>query len=174
MVTDLGQTKVTSLPINRGFSTDFGYLGGAEDHYTNENGGCGNCGAHVDLWRDHRPAMGENGTGYSSHAWNDEAVRLIKSHTGDANPWFMYLALQCAHAPNEPDYFANLYSTGSHTQDYIDYNGMISAVDSTVGNVTSVLKSTNQWNNTLLVFTSDVSYASERYVMLARQAYCMT
>jgi arylsulfatase A-like enzyme len=151
----LGQTKAASLPINRGFNTDFGYLGGAEDHYTNENGGCGSCGKHVDLWRDHGPATGENGTGYSAHVWNDEAVRLIKGHAGDAKPWFMYLALQCAHAPNEPDYFANLYSNTSHTQDYIDYNGMISAVDSTVGNVTSVLKGTRQWNNTLLVFTSD-------------------
>ena len=67
----------------------------------------------------------------------------------------MYLALQCAHAPNEPDVFAGLYSSDQHSEDYIDYNGMISAVDSTVGNVTSALKATNQWKNTLLVFTSD-------------------
>jgi arylsulfatase B len=151
----LGQTKTTSLPINRGFDTDFSYLGGAEDHYTNENGGCGKCGKHVDLWRDHAPARGENGTGYTAFAWNNEAVKIIRGHEGDSNPWFMYLALQCAHAPNEPDVFAGLYSSDQHSEDYIDYNGMISAVDSTVGNVTSALKATNQWKNTLLVFTSD-------------------
>ena len=160
----LGQTKTTSLPINRGFDTDFSYLGGAEDHYTNENGGCGNCGKHVDLWRDHGPARGENGTGYTAFAWNNEAVKIIRGHAGDTNPWFMYLALQCAHAPNEPDVFAGLYSSDQHSEDYIDYNGMISAVDSTVGNVTSALKATQQWDNTLLVFTSDNGGPSGRSV----------
>ena len=118
----------------------------------------------MDLWRDHGPARGENGTGYTAFAWNNEATKIIRGHAGDSKPWFMYLALQCAHAPTDPDVFAGLYSSDQHSEDYIDYNGMISAVDSTVGNVTSALKATNQWDNTLLVFTSDNGGPSGRSV----------
>eukprot|EP00051_Salpingoeca_urceolata_P006975 m.92254 g.92254 ORF g.92254 m.92254 type:complete len:519 (-) comp15063_c0_seq2:211-1767(-) len=150
----LGQAKQESIPINRGFDTDFGYLGGAEDHYTNKNGGCGNCGSHVDLWRNHGPAVGESDKGFMAYKYNAEAIKIIKSHD-QSSPLFMYLAAQCAHAPNQPDAFANLYSSSNYTQDFIDYNGMISAVDSIVGNVTAALKETGMWENTLFLFTSD-------------------
>lgn len=152
----LGQIHNGSIPASRGFDSSYGYLGGAEDHYLNTNGGCGNCGQKPDLWRTNGPAIGENNTGFMAYKYNTEALKLINEHAAEpGSKMFMYLALQCAHAPNEPDTFANLYSSSKYTEDYINYNGMISAVDSVVGNVSDTLKSTGLWESTLLIFTSD-------------------
>ena len=148
----LGQHHPGQLPINRGFDHHFGYLGGAEDHYTNENGGCGECGKKTDLWRDRGPATGEAGGEFAAYKYDREALRVISTHDG-ATPLFMYYALQCAHAPNEPDAYYALYA--DRTEEFANYNGMISAVDSAVGNVTDALKANGMWENSLIVFTSD-------------------
>ena len=78
----LGQHHPGQLPINRGFDHHFGYLGGAEDHYTNENGGCGECGKKTDLWRDRGPATGEAGGEFAAYKYDREALRVISTHDG--------------------------------------------------------------------------------------------
>ena len=105
----LGQHHPGQLPINRGFDHHFGYLGGAEDHYDNTNPGCGEntCGKKTDLWRDRGPATGEAGGEFAAYKYDREAVRIISTHDG-ATPLFIYYALQCAHAPNEPDHETNI------------------------------------------------------------------
>lgn len=50
-----------------------GFLGGGEDHYTQR------VKAGVDLWNDHAPAYGMNGT-YSCYLYSDRAVALIEDH----------------------------------------------------------------------------------------------
>eukprot|EP00037_Helgoeca_nana_P013660 m.125968 g.125968 ORF g.125968 m.125968 type:complete len:523 (+) comp22161_c0_seq1:3-1571(+) len=152
----LGQNHNGSTPTGRGFSTSIGYLGGAEDHYLDTNAGCGHCGAKVDLWRDYEPAHGENGTLFSAYRYNREALAIIDNHDPAGPPLFTYLALQCAHAPNQADAYANLYpASASYTTAYANYNGMISAIDDVVKNVTDALKTKGLWENTLFVFTSD-------------------
>lgn len=93
------------LPVNRGFDHSFGYLSGAEDHVdqtveANEKGPCADptltpynrsCaeakrgGGCVDLWRDHGPAHGENGT-YNAYAFTQEAERRIAEHAALGTP----------------------------------------------------------------------------------------
>ena len=148
-----GSATHRATPFGRGFDTSFGYIGGEEDHYLNTNPGCGGCGQHVDLWRNDKPAYGENNTKYSAQLYADEAVSIIKAHDV-TTPLFMYLAAQSAHAPNEPDKYANLYSA-DYTKEYVDYNGMISAVDDIAKNVTAALRETGMWDNTLILFSSD-------------------
>ena len=41
------------------------------------------------------------------------------------------------------------------TEEFANYNGMISAVDSAVGNVTAALKANGMWARSRIVFTSD-------------------
>ena len=88
----LGSRSVAHLPINRGFDQHFGFLGGGEDHYTQVSGEDPVVGDLVDLWRDHAPAFGENGT-FSGELYAREAARVIRDHAaahlapgGDSDP----------------------------------------------------------------------------------------
>ena len=127
----LGQARTAQVPASRGFDTSLAYLGGSEDHYTNTNGGCGGCGLKTDLYLNHAPAFGRNGTEFSAYLWTQHTIDLIMSHD-TSSPLFVYHAAQCAHAPNEPDKFGELYSNATYTSAFIDYNGMASALDSAV------------------------------------------
>jgi arylsulfatase A-like enzyme len=109
----LGARSEDHLPINRGFDQHFGFLGGGEDHNTQVSGEDPVVGKLVDLWRDHGPAYGENGT-FSGVLYAAEAVRVIKKHAvlypedgNSSRPLFMYLAWHLVHSPLEapPRYF---------------------------------------------------------------------
>ena len=54
-------------------------------------GGC------IDLWRDERPAHGENGT-YNDYIFTAEAERIISTHP-KTKPLFIYQAFQNVHGP---------------------------------------------------------------------------
>ena len=77
----IGAYSLANLPINRGFDRHFGFLGGGEDHMTQRAQGV------ADLWRDHAPAYGENGTKYSCDLYGDEVVDVVTKHKEPAtNP----------------------------------------------------------------------------------------
>ena len=102
------------LPVERGFNASFGFLGGGEDHIS-QNGMLMEWGCHgTDLWSSHQPAIGQNGT-YSGYIYNDAAVDIIKRHIDvDTNPLFIYLATQTMHAPLEvPTRWSDLYPNTS-------------------------------------------------------------
>ena len=98
----LGARSVAHLPINRGFDEHFGFLGGGEDHFTQVSGEDPLVPGLIDLWRNHGPAYGENGT-FSGYLYAAEAERVIERHAA-ANasvPLFMYLAWHLVHSPLE-------------------------------------------------------------------------
>ena len=90
-----GARSVKNLPINRGFDSHFGFLKGGEDHLTQTISDCGSdvVGApgHSwvgrDLWRNHGPAWGENGT-FSTLLYGPEAVKIVMAHK-TSSPLFM-------------------------------------------------------------------------------------
>ena len=63
--------------VNRGFTSSFGYLSGAEDHFDDTRSG------NVDLWRSSDPAYGENGTvgalDYNTYKFTAEALDIIRT-----------------------------------------------------------------------------------------------
>ena len=62
----------------------------------------------VDLWRDDRPAHGENGT-YNGYGFSSEAIKIIESHD-PTSPLFIYAAWQEVHGPYEvPSKFRELF-----------------------------------------------------------------
>eukprot|EP00039_Didymoeca_costata_P026999 m.17182 g.17182 ORF g.17182 m.17182 type:complete len:590 (+) comp5927_c0_seq2:58-1827(+) len=139
-------------PVGRGYDTSLGYLGGGEDHYTQQSTEFGCDG--VDLYQSVAPAYGLNGT-YAAYTYNNEAVRIATQHNL-SDPLFMYVALQCMHAPQEvPEKYSNMYNSNVYSDDYAIMNGMATIADEVLGNVTSVFKARGMWENTLLIYTSD-------------------
>ena len=156
----LGSRSVAHLPINRGFDQHFGFLGGGEDHFTQVSGEDPVVGPLVDLWRDHGPAFGENGT-FSGYLYSAEAERVIERHvaahpegTSDSKPLFMYLAWHLVHSPLEvPAQYLDPRCADSKNRQL--YHGMATALDEGIGNVTRALRKHGMYNNTLIVFASD-------------------
>ena len=143
----LGLAKQSFTPVGRGFNTSLGYLGGAEEHYHHTAGG------GVDLWASNRSAVGYDGI-YSANLYTDHAADLIASHPKDRG-MFMYVAFSVTHEPIEaPDVYVDKYPETIPNCRRI-YNGMASAVDDAVKNITAALHSSGLWESTLVIWSSD-------------------
>ena len=69
---------------------------------------------------------------------------------------------QDAHGKDETlPRWSSLYSSSTYTTGFAVYNGMASAIDSLVANLTATLESKGMWQHTLLVFSSDNGGPSE-------------
>eukprot|EP01043_Picozoa_sp_COSAG02_P022267 COSAG02_NODE_1153_length_14196_cov_3.626658_2_plen_176_part_00 len=124
------------MPTGRGFDTFFGYLGGMQDHFTQELGSMIKCRSVVDLTSDARPAHGDNGT-YSGWMYNAKAVAVANEAP---EPFFLNYWLQNTHAPFEvPLQYSDLYKFPGNKKLEV-FNGMVSVVDEAVGNLTAALK----------------------------------
>ena len=141
------------LPVERGFNTSMGYLGGGEDHYTQAGmimeWGC----TGTDLWLD-RAGARCNGT-YGGFLYNDAAVQIIEEHPEpEVNPLFIYLATQTMHAPVEvPSHYSDMYA--AYTKTYAVSNGMVTVTDEILRNVTAALTKRGMWARTLIIHLSD-------------------
>eukprot|EP00483_Globobulimina_turgida_P010717 UN10738 len=156
-----GMSNAAYLPVSRGFDTSFGYLGGAEDHYSHKQG------AGIDFWNSTKPAEDYGGV-YGDLLYNEIVVNTIKNHAGKypKDPIFVYYAMQVVHDPQEaPQEFVDLYPqnmsecyTSSCNRRKMD--AMASVMDSAMKNLTTVLKSTGMWDQTLLLWSADNGGAS--------------
>eukprot|EP00656_Telonema_subtile_P004067 TRINITY_DN11848_c0_g1_i2.p1 TRINITY_DN11848_c0_g1~~TRINITY_DN11848_c0_g1_i2.p1 ORF type:complete len:229 (+),score=41.00 TRINITY_DN11848_c0_g1_i2:116-802(+) len=77
-----GMSHSNQLPINRGFNSSLAMLSGAADHFTNTRDG------QVDMWLDHLPAHGLNGT-YSLYRYTKHATDAIQAHDAK-QPLFLW------------------------------------------------------------------------------------
>lgn len=150
----LGARSIAHLPVNRGFDHHFGFLGGGEDHFTQVSGEDPVVGDLIDLWRDHGPAFGENGT-FSGYLYSREAERVIYAHAADdSRPLFMYLAWHLVHSPLEvPTHYFDPRCADNLQRQL--YHGMTTALDEGVGNVTRALRDTGMFDNALIIFYAD-------------------
>jgi arylsulfatase B len=166
----LGYYKRRFLPTSRGFMTWLGYLSGAEDHFTQATGDmCIASGRVVgtDLWADYgngsQPAGGDNALGsngtYSGYIYSRRAVEVITEHGVHYNeggtPLFLYLALHNIHGPDEvtPEFLAQYDPEIWPARRTID--AMVSAVDSTLANVSAALTRSGMEEDTLTIVVSD-------------------
>jgi len=148
----LGYQTMDHLPVNRGFKTHVGYLGGSEGYSYGSGSPDPTKGTH-DMWHDLAP-----GTDvvpkifYSANFYAERATEIIESHDVK-DPFFMYYAIQNVHSPYQlpPSWETKDFpEMWDHT-----YANMLAMLDMAVGNVTDALKRSGLWQNTLIVFTAD-------------------
>ena len=137
------------LPVNRGFDTSSGFLGGGENHMT-EQAGCANV---VDFWKNKAPDT-RNGT-YDAYVYRDDLTVIIKQHD-TSKPFFLYLPLHNVHSPFQaPQEWIDLYPEGSTCDFRRTYQAMVSVADNVTGHVVQLMKERKMWDNTLMVVSAD-------------------
>lgn len=135
-------------PHDRGFQEAFYHRGGGvnqtPDYWNN------------DYFDDtyFRNGIPEKVKGYCTNVWFDEAIDYIDKTKGE--PFFLYLAPNAAHSPfNVPEKYAEMYADAPLTDTQKRFYGMISNIDGNFGKLVSYLKDSGQFDNTLLIFSTD-------------------
>jgi len=136
-------------PLQRGFDEFYGFLGhGAHDYFdlSCEEGTEHNC-----IYRNNEIV---NDEGYLTDVLADEASNFIKKHAGGPNPFFLYLPFNAVHWPLQaPEVDIAKFNTGNSDRDIM--LGMLYRMDEAVNKVYQTLKSTGEYENTLLFYFSD-------------------
>jgi len=151
----LGYATTEHLPINRGYDSHVGYLGGSEDYYQATKN-------QHDFWHDDHPGSDIVGdVHYSTNFYTREAVKIIRQHDA-SHPLFIDLRYQGVHGPyEEPPIWEQIPNTTENQQkcgpqySLHTMQSMVKVVDDGIGNVTAALKEKQMWDNTLIIFTSD-------------------
>ncbi|WP_344789174.1 sulfatase-like hydrolase/transferase [Postechiella marina] len=149
-------------PNNRGFNDFYGFLGGGHSYFPEkyradyikqkENG-------KKNIWSYLHP-LEHNGkqvheTAYITDALSREASRFIIDASKKEDPFFLYLSYNAPHTPLEAKeedlkLFKDIKDKKRST-----YAAMVYAVDRGVKTIIEDLKTTGQYENTLIVFFSD-------------------
>eukprot|EP01084_Bolivina_argentea_P102820 184186_1 len=161
----LGFYKWPYTPTFRGYKSYYGYYTGGEDYFTHKAGG----------YYDFRNDMGINCGGncsqvavnayqnYSANLFSDRAIEVIVNHSTHSDtkdtPLFLYLAYQSVHAPGEvPSYWVEPYTKTIPDKKRRNFAGMVSVMDSGIGNITATLKKygfLGNDGNTIVIFSAD-------------------
>ena len=144
----LGFCNKKYLPTSRGFDHHFGFWLGSQDYYNHLRGGGYDLRSDLDVVR-------TNNKTYSAKLYGKKAAKIISSHRKSKDPLFMYLAFQSVHGPLQvPKEYKALYSQVKN-ETRRTYLGMVTAMDTAVGQVVAALKKNDMANNTVIVFLSD-------------------
>ncbi len=123
--------------------------------------GGGGIGQTPDLWNNNyfndtyfRNGIPEKFEGYCTDVWFNEAKDFISKN--NSAPFFVYLATNAAHHPfNVPEEYAKMYEN-TELMDYQKrFYGMITNIDDNFGKLIEYLKKKGEYDNTIIVFTTD-------------------
>lgn len=135
-------------PIDRGFDTWWGFLGGGR-HYT----------ARKRLNRATEIVSNYDSNPTVTHLTDDiarESIRFIESRQGKKEPFFLFVSFNAPHTPHEPlpeDLQVMLAKTSDKKR--AKYGAMILGVDRAVGNILKALDRSGYRENTIVAFLSD-------------------
>ena len=144
-----------NLPNQRGFDTFKGWLGDMMDDYWKHR-------RHgINYMRDNAKII--DPTGHATDLFTHWAVEYVLDHakakqSGTVRPFFMYLAYNAPHFPVQPP--ANWLKRVQQREPGLapkraELVAFIEHLDDGIGKVIAALKATGQYDNTLIVFTSD-------------------
>jgi len=130
-------------PLNNGFDYYFGYNHWASQFYNSTL-----------VWRnfDHAGIQG----GYNTDVFTDEAINFMNRQIDAENPFFVQLHYHAVHdslEPRAPDKYFNHFDSDSY--DLNNFYAHVYGVDYNVNRMVEFLKEKGQYENTLIVFTSD-------------------
>ena len=135
-------------PERRGFMETFGFLGGGH-HYLNWK---------VETKKEYNIPIERNGqpvevTNHLTIAFGDEGAAFVRRH--QAQPWFLYLAFNAPHSPQEPtpERLARFSSIANPKRRA--YAAQVSLMDDAIGQVLTTLRESGQAQRTLVFFFSD-------------------
>ncbi len=145
----LGYCNETCTPEGRGYDKFYGFYNGGLDHYShNFMGG-------FDWYRDTKPeweTRGRHTTDLLKHAAIQE-IENFDLKTG--NKMFMLLSWAAPHGPIQaPEICRDIYSL-SIPEPRRTYLGMITCMDSAIGEIIAALQMKNMWDDTVFIFESD-------------------
>lgn len=145
----LGYCQEACLPTNRGFDTFTGLWTGMGKQFihTSSTGGY-DFRANEDL------DYSSNGT-HTTDVIRDSMVDIINAN--DGTPMFLMMTFTAVHTPHDElqeyiDMYPELLLTNT---DRAKYLGMMTHMDSAIGDVVQALKDKSLWDNTIFVFTAD-------------------
>jgi len=147
-----------NLPNNHGFDNFFGFHSGVVDYYSHINYWILRKGRNPvhDLWKNEKEIW-ENGS-YITDLITKKSVDYI--HNQKDSPFFLYVPFNAPHFPlHAPDKYLDRFSNLAGDKQIMA--AMISAIDDGVGEIIKALKETNQYNNTVVFFSSDNGPSSE-------------
>eukprot|EP00117_Sycon_ciliatum_P011472 scpid54939/ scgid12937/ Arylsulfatase J len=152
----LGFCNWSYTPTERGFDSFFGFYGGSTDHYV-----------HWKLWnkmlgydlRSNKEEVHEQFRNrFSAHIFTKHALRVIRKHDR-SRPLFLVTTLAAPHAPMQaPIRYRRLYRRQAKegwSAKEMTYAAMVTAVDTAIARIVSMLKKRKMLENSILIFTSD-------------------
>lgn len=129
-------------PQNRGFDYFMGFHAAGTAYYNSPS---------LFKNRERVPAKG-----YISDQLTDEAIGVVDRAKTLDQPFMLYLAYNAPHLPNDnpaPEQYQKQFNTGSQTAD--NYYASVYSVDQGVKRILEQLKKNGQYDNTIILFTSD-------------------
>lgn len=135
-------------PENRGFAETFGFIGGGHKFLNWK----------VDIKNEYTVPIERNGKPveikeHLTTSLGNEAADFIKRHKSE--PWFLYLAFNAPHMPNEPT--AERLAQFAAIADPLrrKYAAQVSLMDDAIGAALDSMRASGQDQNTLVFFFSD-------------------
>jgi len=150
----LGYTSWEYTPTYRGFDSFHGFYGGLQYYYSHME--CMNVDCFFDLRNgEEADTVNAQAAQYGTFLERDQALEILAQEKDTDDPFFLYLAWQASHTPNEaPSMYRQLYP-GASNEDRNYCQAQTTALDGAVGEVVAYLKTNDMWDDTLIVFSSD-------------------
>lgn len=139
-----------NLPNERGFTYFHGFLGDMmDDYYTHLRDG-------INLMRENNQTVST--TGHATELFTDWAIGYLNERNSKRKPFFLYLAYNAPHVPIQPppEWIEKVRQREPNASaQRLKLAALIEHLDQNINRVIEALKANNQYEDTLIVFTSD-------------------
>ena len=142
--------KSPNTPNERGFDYFKGFLCDMiDDYYKHRRGG-------INFFRENEKEIDPHG--HATDLFTEWAIDYLKNHKKSKNPFFMYLAYNAPHTPIQPpnDWYKKVKTREEEITDKrAKLVALIEHLDQGIGDVIAALKKNGEYENTLIIFSSD-------------------